>query len=64
MRAAKGNEKPAAEHAHAADRCAREIAGFLTRFGGALAAADGQSVGPLTLTKAESQDEKVLAARS
>jgi hypothetical protein len=30
MRAADGNEKPAAEHAHAADRFAREIVGFLT----------------------------------
>jgi len=35
----------AAEHAHAADRFAREIVGFLTPFGGALAAADGQAVG-------------------
>jgi hypothetical protein len=29
MRAAKGNEKPAAEQAHAADRFAREIGGIL-----------------------------------
>jgi len=40
----------AAQPAHAADRCAREIAGILTRFGGALAAADGQSVGPAPST--------------
>jgi hypothetical protein len=46
MRAAEGNERPAAEQAHAADRFAREIVPFLTRFGGALAAADGQTVGP------------------
>ena len=35
-----------AEHAHAADRFAREILAILTRFCGALAAADGQAVGP------------------
>jgi len=29
---------------------AREIVGFLTRFGGALAAADGQPVGRVTLS--------------
>ena len=34
-----------AEHAYAADRFAREIVGFLTCFGGALAAADRQTVG-------------------
>ena len=34
-----------AEHAYAADRFAREIVGFLTLFGGALAAADRQTVG-------------------
>jgi hypothetical protein len=33
-----------AQHAHAADRFAREIVGFLTRFGSALAAADAQPV--------------------
>jgi hypothetical protein len=36
----------AAEHAVAADRFAREIAGFLKVIGGALAAAERQSVGP------------------
>ena len=36
-----------AEHAYAADRFAREIIAFLTLFGGALAAADRQTVGPL-----------------
>ena len=30
MRAAQRNDEPAAEHAHAADRFAREIGGFLT----------------------------------
>jgi hypothetical protein len=30
MRVSEGNEKPAAEHAHAADRFAREIEGILT----------------------------------
>ena len=30
MRVAARNEEPAAEHAHAADRFAREIVGFLT----------------------------------
>ena len=29
MRAAQRNDEPAAEHAHAADRFAREIGGFL-----------------------------------
>ena len=33
-----------AEHAVAADRCAREILAFLTHFGGALAAAERQAV--------------------
>jgi hypothetical protein len=36
----------AAEPAPAADRFAREIVRILARFGGALAAADGQAVGP------------------
>ena len=31
MRVTDGNERPAAEHAHATDRFAREIVGFLTR---------------------------------
>ena len=35
-----------AEHAPAADRFAREISALLTVFCGALAAADGHSVGP------------------
>src|SRR5438034_11666215 len=42
-----GNPKEgerSAEHAHAADRFAREIVGILARFRGALAAADGQAV--------------------
>ena len=39
------SKRRAAEHAHAADRCAREIVGFLTGNAGALAAADGQGVG-------------------
>ena len=30
MRVADGNERPAAEHAHAADRFARKIVGILT----------------------------------
>ena len=47
MRAANGNERPAAEHAHATDRFAREIVPFLKVIGGALAAADGQTVGRL-----------------
>jgi hypothetical protein len=34
-----------AEHAYAADRFAREIGGFLKVVGGALAAADRQTVG-------------------
>jgi hypothetical protein len=34
----------AAQPAHAADRFAREIVGFLKVIGGALAAADGQTV--------------------
>ena len=37
----------AAEHAVPADRCAHEIVGFLTRVGGALAAAERQLVGRL-----------------
>jgi len=36
-----------AEHAHAADRFAREIVPFVKVLGGALAAADGQAVRPL-----------------
>ena len=40
-----GEDGVAAEHAHAADRFAREIVRILTRFCGALAAADGQAVG-------------------
>jgi hypothetical protein len=36
----------ATEHAVAADRFAREIVPFLKRIGGALAAAERQSVGP------------------
>jgi hypothetical protein len=45
MRVAARNGGPAAEHAPAADRFAREIVGFLKVVGGALAAADGQTVG-------------------
>ena len=41
----------AAEHAHAADRFARKIVGFLKVIGGALAAADGQAVGRLPFRK-------------
>ena len=37
-----------AEHAYAADRCAREIVGFLKARRGALAAADRQAVGRLS----------------
>jgi hypothetical protein len=32
MRVADGNDEPAAEHAHAADRFAREIVRFLRHF--------------------------------
>jgi len=32
MRVAAQNDAQRAEHAHAADRCARKILGFLTRF--------------------------------
>ena len=38
-----------AEHAYAADRFAREIVGFLKVVGGALAAADRQPVGRLSI---------------
>jgi hypothetical protein len=41
-----GTSDQRAEHAHAADRFAREIVGFLEVSPGALAAADGQAVSP------------------
>ena len=42
--------KSAAEHAHATDRFAREIVGILKVGAGALAAADAQSIGPVSGT--------------
>ena len=48
MRLADGNGEPAAEHAHAADRCARDRSLFGS-YCDALAAADGHSVRPLSL---------------
>ena len=50
----------AAEHAVAADRFAREIVGFLTPFGGALAAAERQSVGPATIEAVSFECQRTL----